>query len=105
MVYNISYKTLIGSKSFHIRFGKIDGFIRVCDGTGCLVLFDAGKYDFIHNKISYVIEVKSGITYDFSHNNANIKVVSYNSLPLGKTLTFHNFIILINSAFDKDKND
>ena len=105
LVYNISYKTLIGSESLHIRFGKIDGFNRVYDGTGCLVLFDAEKYDFIHNKIRYVIGVKSGITYVFSHNNARIKVDSYNSLSLEKTLTFHNFIILINSVFNKDKND
>ena len=32
-IYNISYKTLIDSKSFHIRFDKIDGFIRIYDGT------------------------------------------------------------------------
>ena len=64
---------MIGSKSFHIRFGKIDGFIRVCDGTGCLVLFDAGKYDFIHNKISYVIEVKSGITYQCKYQSCLIQ--------------------------------
>ena len=28
------------------------------------------------------MEVKSGITYIFSHNYAKIKVVSYSSLPL-----------------------
>ena len=29
MVYNISYKTLIGAKPLHIRFDKIHGFMRV----------------------------------------------------------------------------
>ena len=29
LVYDISYKTLIGWKPLHIRFDKVDGFIRV----------------------------------------------------------------------------
>ena len=33
LIYGISYKTLIGSKPLHIRFDKIDGFIRIYDGT------------------------------------------------------------------------
>ena len=33
LVYNISYKSLIHSKSLHIRFDKIDEFIRVYNGT------------------------------------------------------------------------
>ena len=47
LVYNISYKTLIDVKHFHIRFNKIDGFIIVFDGTRYLVLFGSEKYDFI----------------------------------------------------------
>ena len=62
MVYNISYKTLIGVKPLRIRFDKIDGFIRVYDRTRYLVLFGDEKYDFIYNRIRYLIEVKSGIT-------------------------------------------
>ena len=50
-LYNISYKTLIDVKPLHIRFDKIDGFIRVYDGTGYLVLFRSEKYDFIYNTI------------------------------------------------------
>ena len=45
-----------------IRFYKIDGFIRVYDGTRYLVLFESEKYDSIYNKIRYLISVKSGIT-------------------------------------------
>ena len=41
LVYNISYKTLIGFKPCYIRFDKIDGFIRVYDGTRYLLLFGA----------------------------------------------------------------
>ena len=51
-------------KSLRIRFDKIDGFLRVYDGTRYLVLFGAEKYDSIYN-IRYLIEVKSGV-YIFS---------------------------------------
>ena len=54
-MYNISYKTLINAKPMRIRFDKIDGFIRVYDGTRYLVLFGSEKSDFIYNKISYLI--------------------------------------------------
>ena len=49
-IYNISYKNLI-AKLLHIRFDKIDGFIRVYDGTRQLVLFGSEKYNFIYIKI------------------------------------------------------
>ena len=53
LVYNISYKTLIGAKPLRIRFDRIDGFIRVYDGNRYLVLFGAAKYDPIYNRIRY----------------------------------------------------
>ena len=40
----------------------------------------------------------------FSGNYAKIKIDSYNSLPLEKTLTLVNVIILIKLVFNKDKN-
>ena len=33
LIYDISCKTLIGPKPLHIRFDKIDGFIRIYGGT------------------------------------------------------------------------
>ena len=66
---------------------------------------ESEKYDFIYNRIRYLISVKSDITYAISHNYAKIKVDSFDSLPLEKTMTFHNVIILIKSAFNKDKNN
>ena len=87
-----------------IRFNKIDGFIRVYDGTRYLVLFGSEKYDSFHNRIRYLISVKNGITYIISHNYAKIKVDSYDSLPQEKTMTFHNFIILIKSVSNKSQN-
>ena len=68
-----------------VRFVKLDGFIRVYNGTRYLVLFRSEKYT-ICNKIRYLIIKKSGIKYVISHNNARIKVDSYDSLPLEKTL-------------------
>ena len=37
LAYGISYKTLIGAEPLRIRFDKVDGFIRVYDGTRYLV--------------------------------------------------------------------
>ena len=51
------------------------------------------------------MSVKSGITYIISHNYATIKVDSYHSLPLEKTITLHNVIILVKSVWNKDKNN
>ena len=76
-IIDISYKTLIGVKPLRIRFDKIDGFIRVYDGTRYLVLFVPEKYDAICNRIRYLTEV-----YVFSHNYGRIKVESFDALPL-----------------------
>ena len=62
LVYNISYKTLIDAKPWRFRFKKIDGFIRVYDGTRYLVLCGSEKYGFIYNRIRYVVGVRNGIT-------------------------------------------
>ena len=72
------------SKPLLIRSDKIDGFIRGCDRTRYLVLFGSEKYDSIYNRITYLISVKSSITYTISHNYPKIKVDSYDSLPLEK---------------------
>ena len=82
MVYDISYKTLMGAKPLRISFDKINGFIRVYDETRYLVLFGTEIYDGIFNRIRYLIKEKSGITYVISHYYAKIKVDSYDSLPL-----------------------
>ena len=53
-IYDISYKTLIDSKPLCIRFNKIDGFIRIYDGTGYLILLGSEKYDTIYNRIRFL---------------------------------------------------
>ena len=91
LVYNTSYKTLIDVKPLCIRFEKIDGFNRVYDGTRYLVFFVSENYNSIYNIIF--------------HNYAKIKVDSQDSLPLEKTITFHDVIILIKSIFNKNLNN
>ena len=63
------------------------------------------KYDSIYDRIRYLISVKSGLTYIISHNYATIKVGSYDSLPLEKTATLPNVIILVKTVSNKDKNN
>ena len=104
MIYDISYKTLIDSKPLCIRFDTIDGFIRSYDRTRYLTLFDFEKYDAIYDKIRYLISLKRGIPYIFSNCFAKIKVDFYDSLPIEKRLTLHNFIIHIKSVLHNDKN-
>ena len=70
-----------------------------------LVSFGSENYDPIYNWITYFVSVKSGITYIIYHNYAKLKVDSYDSLPLEKTITFHNVKILIKSVLNKDKNN
>ena len=66
LVYDISYKTLIGAKPLRIRFNEVNGFIRIYDGTKYFLLFGLEKCDAIYNRIRYLIYLKSVITYVFS---------------------------------------
>ena len=104
LVYDISYKILIGEKSLHISFDKTDGSIRVYYGTRYLVLSGPEKYGAIYDRSRYLLGQIRGITYVISHNYARIKIDSYDPLPLEKTLSLHNVIILIKSIFYKDQN-
>ena len=104
MIYDISYKTLVGPKLLRIRFDKIDGFIRIYDGTRFLTLFGSERCDAIYNRITYLISLKTSIKYIFSHYFAKIKIDCYNSLPIEKRLTLHNVIIPITSVLNEDKN-
>ena len=102
-IYNISYKTIIDPKPLQIRFDKINGLIRIYDGTRYLTLLGSENYDAIYNRIRYIINVKSSITYIFSHYFMKTKFVFHDSLPIDKNLPLHNVIILIKSVLNKDK--
>ena len=99
LVYNISYKTLIDDKALHIRFNKINGYIRVYNSARYLVLFGSEKNDFICNRIRYLIGVKAGITYEVSLNYTKTKKNSYDSLLPEKTMTVCNVFILVKTVF------
>ena len=104
MIYDISYINMIGAKPLLISFDKIDGFIRVYIGTSHLVLFDPKKYDAIYNSVIYFLSQKSGITYVTSHIYARTTVDSY-SLSPEETWTLHYVKMIINSVFNKNKNN
>ena len=82
LIYDISYKTFMCAKQVRIRFNKIDGFIKIYDGTRYLVLFGPERYDAIYDWIKYITREKSGITYVIGNNFARIKVDSHDSVPL-----------------------
>ena len=110
LIDDILYKTLIDPKHLRIRFDKMDGFIY--DGTRYLTLLVSEKYDVTYDRIRYLTSLKSDITYIFCHYFAKIKVDSYDSLPIEKTLTLRNFITQLyiimlrcnKSVVNKDKN-
>ena len=105
LIYDISYKTFLGSKPLRIWFDKIDGFIKIYDGIRYLVLLGHNWYDEICDSIKYLISEKSGITDSINRNFARIRINSHNSLPIERILTFHNVIILFKSVVNKDKNN
>ena len=89
LIYDISYKTLIGSTPLRTRFDiKIDGITRIYDRTRYLTLFGSIKYDAFKDKIRYLITIKSYMTYTIFHYFAKIKVDSYDSLPIEKYIYF-----------------
>ena len=79
---------MIGAKPLRIRFDKIDGFIKVYDGTRYLVLFVGEKYDFIYNRIRYLIQVKRCIMDFISHNYVKIKKEFFKRLLLSGYVNF-----------------
>ena len=95
LIYDISYKTLIDPKLFRVIVDKIDGLIRLDDGTRYLTLFGSEKYDAIYDRIKYLISLKNGIAYIFSYYFTKIKVDSYDFLPIEKILILHKVIIHI----------
>ena len=105
LIHNTLCKTFMGAKPLHIRFEKIDGFIKIYDGTKYLILSGPERYDKIYDQIKYIISEKSGITYSISHNFAKMKVDSNYAFLLEKTMTFHDVTMLIKSVFNTDKNN
>ena len=49
LIHNTFCKTFMGAKPLHIRFEKIDGFIKIYDGTKYLILSGPERYDKIYD--------------------------------------------------------
>ena len=82
-----------------IRFDKIDGFIKIYNGTIYLVLLGPEKYGTSYDRISYLISLESWIIYIFAH-----KVDSFYSLPIEKILAIIQIVIIqTKSVLNKDK--
>ena len=77
-------KLLLVQKPLRIRFGKVDRFIKIYDGSRYLVLFCPEIYNVMYDRIKYLISEKSGITDSNNHNSARIRIDSNNSLPVEK---------------------
>ena len=58
----------------------------------------------ICDRIEYLITKESGIADSINHDFGNIRIESYNSLPIEKILTFRNVIIHLKSVA-KSLND
>ena len=93
------------TKPFSVWFHKIHGLIKIYYVTRYLVILGPSWFDEISNSIKYLINAKKGITDSISYNLAIIRLDSCNSLPIEKILTFHNVIILIKSAVNKNKSE
>ena len=68
-------------------------------------MFDPIIYNAIYDRISYLEWEKSEAKYIINHNFARIRIDSFNSLPIEKTMSFHNVIIFIKSVVKKNKNN
>ena len=105
LIYDISYETFMCAKSLSIRFNEVYGTTKIYDETRYLELFGSCSYNVIFNRINYLVSEKSDVKYIIKHNFAKIRIFSYNSLLIEKTLTFHNVIIFIKSVLNKNKNN
>ena len=111
--YNMLYKIFMDAKL--IRFNKVNGLIVIYDWIRYLELSDSYNEVYyginsrvcnkIFDRINYLLSKKGGITDSLNHNFARIRIDSYISLPIGKALTFHNVIILIESVVNQSKNN
>ena len=90
MIFNISYKNLVGSKLLTIIFDKVHGFILIYDGTKYLILFRSKIYDAINDRVRYLISLKMCIANIFTHCFAKVKVDTYEFFPIRKILNLHN---------------
>ena len=61
LIYDVWNEIFMGAKPLRIWFEKLDGFIKLCNGTIYLVLFGPERYGAVYNRIWCLIKnVKQG---------------------------------------------
>ena len=99
----LNTKPLYGAKRLRIIFNKIDGYIRTYDKARELASFQSQNSDGTFDGMRYFIRLKSNISSVYSHNTKT-KIDLDDDLPLAKTITMHNIVLLIKSAFNEYYN-
>ena len=93
----------MGAKPLCIRFDKVDGFIKIYDETRYLLSFGP------KNMIQFMIELDILQVKEVVLHIVLIIILQESELiqviPIEKTLTFHNVIVLIKSVFNKNENN
>ena len=88
LIYDNSYKILIGAISLCTWFNEIDEFIKISDKIRYLVLFGHSWFDKICDRIKYLMSEKNGTTDGINHNFKKIRTDSYDSLSVEKIVIF-----------------
>ena len=99
------------AKPLRITFDKVNGVIKIwyleLSNLYNEIYYGINSriYNTVFDGINDFKGKKSGIGDSINHNFARIRIDSYNSSPLEKTLTFYNIIILIKSVVNENKNN
>ena len=103
LICDISCKTLTDLKPLHIRFDKINGLIRIYDGTRYLILLTLKNMMLFITELDILKDKKLVPPMFLLSNFGKIKIDSYDSLPIEKTFILHNVAVLITSVVNKDQ--
>ena len=88
LIYDVLYKKLISGKPLCVMCDKVDGFVRDYNRSKYLALFGSEKNNINFNRITFLIGLKTNISYVVSHNYANIKIDSDDDLHLEKNIHY-----------------
>ena len=86
-------KTWTGTKSLHVMFDKVDGFIRDYSGTKYVALFGSERCNTICKLLDIYIRLVFHLLFLIIIKK--LKLNQNDDLPLEKTLTVHNLSYLL----------
>ena len=70
LTHNVSCKTFMGAKPLCISFDKVDGIMKIYNGTRYLELFGLRIHNAIHDRINCLVSQKNDAKCIISHNFA-----------------------------------